>query len=102
MDTDADRLERDRERDGWVVDRATGRVVRRGSATLAAKVKDALVEAMTEGALSLDPGESDARAVLPAEPPVEVAEPIAARPKRPPEAHVMPDARELGRERRGF
>ena len=92
----------DGERGGWVVDSATGRVVRRESNTLASKVREALVEAMTEGALALDPEQADVRAVLPADPPAEVAEPIAARTKRPRDAHPMPDAKELHRERRGY
>lgn len=79
MDANTDRPEREQDRDtdrnGWVVDRKTGRVVRRGSATLATKVKQALVEAMTDGALALDPKEADVRLVTVATAPAEFAEP---------------------------
>lgn len=94
--------ERHEDHEGWVVDGASGRVVRRGEATLAAKVKEALFEAMADGALALDPEAADPRAVGPADPPAEIAEPVPARPKRPAEAHVSPDARSLNREHRGF
>lgn len=82
------------------MDSATGRVVRRESNTLASKVREALVEAMTDGALVLDPEEADPRAVIPADRPTETPEPAAPRQKRPHEAHPMPDAKELHREHR--
>jgi hypothetical protein len=72
--------------------------VRRESNTLASKVREALVEAMTDGALVLDPKEADPRAVIPSDRPAEAPQPAAARQKRPREAHPMPDAEELRRE----
>lgn len=94
--------ERHEDHDGWVVDRKSGRVVRRSEMSLATRVKEALFDAMADGALTLDPEAADPRAVGPADPPAEVADPLPVRPKRPVEAHVSPDARALNREHRGF
>jgi hypothetical protein len=89
----------DRYHDEWVVDQATGRVVRRQAVSLAKKVAEKLHDAFEEGAIVLEPEEADVRAVVPATPPEELAEPLPLRQKRPPEAHGQPAIRDLNRER---
>ena len=85
-------------RSTWMVDKQTGRVVRRDSTTLSKRVQEKLAEALTEGALALNPEEADPRMVLPAAPAEATPEPMMADPVRPEEVHAMPDARALGRE----
>lgn len=100
MATDRDRIRAEEYKDEWVVDGATRRVVRREAVSLAAKVRERLADAMSEGALALDPEEADLRAVAPRNAPAEVAEPIAPQPRRPREAAPAHDAKEFNREHR--
>lgn len=55
------------ERGEWVVDAATGRVVRRQGPQTLHQVADALSEAMHQAAMNLEPCESDVRAMRAAE-----------------------------------
>lgn len=100
MAADRDRKHGDEHTGEWVVDGATGRIVRRQSISLATRVREKLADALNEGALVLDPEEADARAVVPENAPTEeTAEPVPARAKRPPEPHAQPAIRDLNRER---
>jgi hypothetical protein len=64
----------------------------------------ALKEALMEGAELLDPAEADPRMIVPEPDTVsEMAEDgPGGKPLRPREAHPMPDAKELGKEHRGY
>lgn len=79
----------------WVVDTATGRIVRRESALLFDRVKSALSDGMMHGALMIEPAEADLRVFGPADEPQDVPEPTADRAMRPHEAHPVPDGRTL-------
>ena len=89
------------ERAEWVVEAATGRVVRREAALLLHRVVDSVSEGLREAAMNIESDEADSRVVRAIEDSRTVTSPTPAHPRRPGEAGARLDGRTLNRDHRG-
>ncbi|MEP7215845.1 MAG: hypothetical protein ABI782_06285 [Anaerolineaceae bacterium] len=87
-----------KQRSEWVVDAATGRVVRRQTAQLLHQVADALSEAMEQAAMTIEPGESDLRVVRAVEDSRSETSEAARQRQRSSDVHARPDSRATNRQ----
>lgn len=91
------------ERGEWVVDAATGRVMRRETATaqLLHQVASALGEGMQQAAMNLEPRESDLRVIRAVEDSRTVTSVGSMRYGRSSAAHASPDGKATNRQNWG-
>ena len=86
------------ERSEWVVDAATGRIIRREAAQRLHQLAGALSRTMKQAAMNIEPGESDARVVRAVEDSRSETNEASEHRQRSGEVHARPDGKALNRQ----